>query len=431
MDRKTWYNGATAYEKKEGALRNIPIQPPKIKQPWAKKFLGVGTLIGVGLAIFFAGWATGSGKISISLFWKNVSTENAQLPAKLDYTSVDQVYNSLRQNYDGKLDENTLLDGLKKGLASATGDPYTEYLNADETKEFNDDLNGKFSGIGAELSVKDKAIVVVSPLSGYPADKAGLQPNDVIAEINGESTADMSLNEAVSKIRGDAGTTVKLRVIRDGEALDFEIIRADITVPSVEYKILDGNIGYIKISRFADDTAKLSKEAADNFKQNNVKGVILDLRGNPGGLLNSAVNVSSLWLKPGTTVVQEKRDGQVLATHTASGDPMLMDIPTVVLINEGSASASEITAGALKDNGAATLVGANTFGKGSVQELENIPSGGVLKVTIARWYTPNGNNIDKQGIGPDKEVKRTTDDIKNDRDPQKDVAIDYLLKQIN
>jgi carboxyl-terminal processing protease len=225
------------------------------------------------------------------------------------------------------------------------------------------------------------------------------------------------------------GTKVKLKIIRDAsKELDFEITRAQITIPSVESEILPGNIGYLKISRFSDDTASLSRDAANSFKKAGVKGVILDMRSNPGGLLDASVDVSSLWLPPGKTILEEKREGVVVKTFKAKGTAVLQGIPTVVLINEGSASASEITAGALKDNGAATLMGVKSFGKGSVQQLDKLPGGAILKVTIARWFTPSGKNIDKEGIEPDQKVERTDDDIKNNKDPQKDKAIEFLKK---
>jgi carboxyl-terminal processing protease len=220
-----------------------------------------------------------------------------------------------------------------------------------------------------------------------------------------------------------------LTIVRGGsEELTFEITRDDITVPSVTSEVLAGNIGYMRVSRFGDDTSQLARKTATEFAAAGVKGVILDVRGNPGGLLNSAVDLSSLWLSSGKTVLQEKRGGKVVQTFRASGTAVLKDIPTVVLIDEGSASASEITAGALRDNNAATLIGAKTFGKGSVQQLEELVGGGMLKVTIARWYTPGGKNIDKEGIEPDQAVARSTDDISAGRDPQKDAALQFLTK---
>ena len=389
---------------------------------------------GMVLAVFIfgLGLGIGSGRVVLGpdrIFHKSVNKNG--LPANLDYSSVEQLYDLLKQEYDGQLDQTKLLDGLKQGLASAAGDPYTEYLNAKDAKDFDDQLNGTFSGIGAELS-KDtnNQIIVVAPIAGYPADKAGLKPKDVIAEINGESATGLSLTEAVNRIRGPINTKVTLKIVRNNtQELKLEIVRQQITVPSVESQILDGNIGYIKISRFAEDTYNLAQQAANNFKTAHVKGVILDLRSDPGGLLDAAVDVSSLWLPKDKTVLQERRNDVIVRSYPSKGYATLQGVPTVALINEGSASASEITAGALKDNGVATLIGVKSFGKGSVQQLAKLTDGGVLKVTIARWYTPAGKNIDKEGISPDQEVKRSDDDIKNNRDPQKDAAVKLLLKQ--
>lgn len=389
-------------------------------------FTKVVLVIAAGFALFSIGVGVGKGNITLgpdAIFRKSVS--NA--PSKLDFSSVEQMYNTMRKQFDGELHEQELIDGLKRGLASATGDPYTEFLNAAEAEEFNQDLNGTFSGIGAELGKDENFIVIVAPIAGFPAEKAGLQPRDIIAEINGESAYNINVTEAVGKIRGEAGTTVKLKVIRDrSQELDFEIKRETITIPSVESEMLDGSIGYLKISRFSDDTDGLAKKAAAEFKARGAKGVILDLRNNPGGLLESSVSLSSLWLPKGKTVLVEKRGGVVIRTFTSSGTATLEGIPTVVLINEGSASASEITAGALRDNGAATLIGEQTFGKGSVQQLERLSGGGLLKVTVARWFTPDGKNIDKEGIEPDKKIEITEKDFEADRDPQLDAALKEL-----
>ncbi|MGZ6005205.1 MAG: S41 family peptidase [Candidatus Saccharimonadales bacterium] len=375
------------------------------------------------LIIFGLGFSLGNGKIRIG----GLKSEQKHLPTKLDYSSVQQVYDSLKQDFDGQLDVNKLLDGLKHGITEAAGDPYTDYFSPKEAKAFNDQLNGTFQGIGAELG-KDanNNLIVVSPIAGFPAAKAGLKSKDIIAAIDNTSTQNMSVDQAVSKIRGPKGTDVTLKIVRGNAGLTLKITRDDIRIPSVTSKILTGNIGYIQISEFSGDTIDLAAKAANNFKQAGVKGVILDLRGDPGGELNAAVGVSSLWLKDGATVLTERRGGTVVQTHNATGGAVLYGIKTVVLIDEGSASASEITAGALRDNGAATLMGVKSFGKGSVQEIINFSDGGELKVTIARWYTPNGKNIDKQGITPDKVIKRSDDDIKAGKDPQLDAAKSYF-----
>lgn len=378
-----------------------------------------------GAFIFSLGVNVGRGNLALASSKKVASGA----PENLNYTSVEAVYDKIRMDFDGDLDSEKLLDGLKSGLAQATGDPYTEYFNAKAAKDFNDQLDGTFSGIGAELG-KDAngSVIVISPLAGYPAEKAGLRAKDIIVEINGESATGMGVEQAVTKIRGEAGSKVKLKVVRGGaEEVAMEITREQIKLPSVKYEVTDG-IGVLTISRFGDDTAKLSRQAADEFVKQNVKGVLVDLRGDPGGLLDAAVSVSGLWVGKDQTVVQEKRGGKVAQTLRGSSSSPLKNIKTIVLINEGSASASEITAGALRDNKYAALWGTKSFGKGSVQQIEDLGNGSMVKVTIAHWFTPSGTGIDKTGLEPDNKIERTEDDFKNNRDPQKDAALAELKK---
>ena len=382
----------------------------------------VGILLLAGFFVF--GLNVGDGQIDLHLH-KAVSNG---LPNKLDYTTVNQVYQSLKQNYDGQLSETQLEDGLKHGLAEATKDPYTVYFTAKEAKDFNDQLNNSFSGIGAQLGQdSDGNLEVIAPIDGLPAAKAGLQAKDIISSIDGASTSGMSIDDAVNKIRGPKGTKVTLQVVRDkAQTLNFTITRDDITLPSVKTKILDGNIGYLQISTFANDTTGLTQKAADQFKKDNVKGIILDLRDDPGGLLNAAIQVSSLWLPQGQKVLDEKQGGTVISTNNALGGDELHGIPTVVLINSGSASASEITAGALHDNDAAYLIGEKSYGKGVVQQLINFGDGSQLKVTVASWYRPDGQNINHRGITPDKTVTLTDAEAKAGTDTQLQAAQAYL-----
>lgn len=378
----------------------------------------------VAVAIFGAGWLVGTGNISVQQY--SAVGSNSDLPDQLDYSSVDTIYQSLKENFDGELDETKLMEGLKSGLASATGDPYTEYFNPDAADDFTAGLNGTFEGIGAQLGKnEDNNIIIISPIDGYPAQAAGLMPKDIVAEIDGESTDGLTISEAVEKIRGEKGTEVTLGIVRDGEFNEVKIVREEIDIPSVETEVRDG-VGIITITRFGDDTVELARRAANEFRNQNVRGIVVDLRSNPGGYLDGAVDIASLWLESGATVVTERRDNTVIETLRASGDAPLKGIPTVVLINEGSASASEIVAGALRDNNAAELVGQKTFGKGSVQQPINLRDGGLLKITIARWFTPDGKNIDQEGIEPDEAVELTSEDITADRDPQLDAALNSL-----
>jgi carboxyl-terminal processing protease len=377
------------------------------------------------LAVFTIGVNVGNGRIKI------VTKEGrSDLPAQLDYSSVNDVYDSLKTNYNGKLTETQILDGLKHGVAEAANDPYTQYLTAKEAKQFKDSLNNSFSGIGAELGEDaDKNIEVIAPISGTPADKAGLKAKDIIVSIDGTTTQGMSVNDAVAKIRGEKGTTVKLEVVSasDDSLRTLQIVRDTIQVASVKTKILDGNIGYMQITSFANDTSDLARKAAEEFKQKNVKGIVLDLRNDPGGYLDAAIDVSSLWVPKGKLVVDERGTNGNEKSY-AEGDNILVDVPTVVLINSGSASASEITAGALHDNKEAYLIGEKSYGKGVVQQLVNFPDGSQLKVTVASWYRPNGQNIQHKGISPDKTVKISDQDTEANKDTQLDAAQTYLTK---
>ncbi len=335
---------------------------------------------------------------------------------------LQETYKTLKQNFDGKLDDKKLIEGASRGMVEAAGDPYTVFFNKKEAAEFDQDLNGEISGIGAELGKKDGKLVIMSALDSTPAQKAGLQPNDIIAGVNGEDSSSWSIEKAVSKIRGEKGTTVKLTIVRAGEVSEVSITRDTFTDPSVKTEE-KGDIGIIHISRFDKDTASLTREAAEKFKDK--KAVVIDLRGNGGGYLDAAQEIASLWLDKGQIVVTERVGGEIKQTHTATGDNTLKGKKTVVIIDEGSASASEILAGALQDHKVATIVGKKSFGKGSVQNMIELRNGAMLKVTIAKWYTPNGKNIGKHGIEPDVVVAAGKNDTK-DSDTQLLRALDIV-----
>jgi carboxyl-terminal processing protease len=340
----------------------------------------------------------------------------------LDTSSLQATYQALKANYDGTIDDQKLIEAANKGLVSALGDDYTVYFNAKEASDFSDDLSGTIGGgIGVELSLRNDQVTVVRVLADNPAAKAGMAVGDVISKVNDEAVkSGADINDVVSKVRGDAGTTVKISVMRGTEMKDFTVTRAQVTNPSV-YSAVENGVGIMTISRFDDQTGQLARQAAESFKSQNVKSVILDLRGNGGGYLTAAQDVVGLW-ENNKTVVSEKTNGKTVDELKSGTNPVLEGIPTVVLVNASSASASEITAGALQDYGTAKLVGEKTFGKGSVQKLLSLPDGAELKVTIARWYTPKGKNINKEGITPDKAVTLTVDDINAGRDPQLDAA---------
>lgn len=390
----------------------------RVGQTKQLKSITLSAAVGWALLIALVSFVAGNRWTDIQDAFFSSHEGGSGLPEDMDYSQVEELYDILRREFDGQLTLEQLLDGLKDGLASAAGDPYTVYLNEEESSQFLSDLNGTFTGIGAELGLDDNdRLIIVAPLSGFPAEKAGLRPQDVILAINGEDAAGIKIEEAVSKIRGEAGTDVTLTILRGGDRFDVTITRAEITIPSVEWEIED-SIGILTVSRFAEDTVELAQKASREFISADVKGVVLDLRNNSGGFLSGAVDIAGLWLNKGQVVVQQRRGEEVMDTHKASNGAVLGDLPTIVLINQGSASASEIVAGALKDHGKATILGSTSYGKGSVQELERLPSGGTLKVTIARWYTPNGHNIDESGIEPDIEVKLTEKDIENSDDRQ-------------
>lgn len=393
------------------------------RRVWGKRALATLTAV----FVFLVGVNVGSGKIDIP--WpQRYQAVTGSLPNQLDYSSVNQVYQSIKDNYDGKLNEEQLIDGLKHGLAAATGDPYTTYFTPKEASDFESQLNNSFAGIGARLSKDtDGNLVVGEAIAGFPAQKAGLQAQDIIVQINGKDAGSLSLDDAILNIRGPAGTKVKLQVVRDRlETLTFDITRQEIKIPSVNTKLLDSNIGYIQITSFSDDTVSLAKKAATDFKAKNVKGIVLDLRDNPGGLLEASVGVSSMWLDQGKPVLQEKRGNTTVKSYSALGGSSLKNVPTVVLINGGSASASEITAGALRDHKAAYVIGEKSYGKGVVQELINFGDGSQLKVTVASWYRPNGKTINKQGITPDKRIKNTPTEVKAGVDAQLQAAQQHL-----
>ncbi len=392
------------------------------KQRKYLSWLPVGMLL---LGIFIGSVSTGGIDVLTNSIGEKPIASNQSLPENLNYKDVEEVYDSLRKNFDGELSLEDLQTGMKRGLVEASGDPYTTYFTTEESEEFSGEVNGTFSGIGAELIKENGVILVTTPLSGFPAEKAGIQARDVIIKIDDEDSTGITVGEAVKRIRGEKGTTVKLTVYRDDKQLEFSIVRDTITIPSVTSEVKDG-IGILTITRFGDDTAELSREAANKFLTENVSGVVVDLRNNPGGYLNQAVDVASIWAPKGSKIVEEKRDGQTIKIDKTVSSPLLNSKPTVVLINGGSASASEILAGALKDLGLATLVGEKSFGKGSVQQIDTLDAGSALKVTIAKWFTPLGVNINKDGIQPDVEVKQSAEDITNKVDAQLNAAIKKL-----
>ena len=339
----------------------------------------------------------------------------------IDLSSVQETYQQLAANYDGKLDTQKLIYGASRGLVAAVGDKHTSYMDPEESEEFKKSLSGNIGGgIGAEIGLRNNKPTIIKPLNDSPAQKAGIKAGEVIMKVNGEEAADWGVDKVVDKIRGEIGTSVKLTLQNGQQIREVSVVRQNITAPAVESKI-NGKIGILTVSRFNDDTVSAARKAAREFIDRGVTKVIVDLRNNPGGTVDSAQGLLGLWLND-QVVLTERRGSETVKTLNSTGSPILENMQTVVLINENSASASEITAGALRDYGKAKLVGKKSYGKGSVQVVLDLSSGSQLKVTEARWYTPKGKNIDKEGIKPDVEVELTADDVKNDKDPQLEKA---------
>jgi carboxyl-terminal processing protease len=394
-----------------------------------QKSLGIFHIIGgviVAGLLFGAGLMVGQGKIRVGGVPNNPSTR--QLSNQIDYNGLDEVYSALRDNYDGNLTNQQVLDGLKHGLAGSTKDPYTEYMSATEAEQFQNDLQGTISGVGARLEKDAEGrIVVVAPLEGSPAQAAGLRAKDVIAAVDGKTTAGMTATEAVLKIRGKKGTKVTLTIVRNqAEQLEMTITRDTIHIPSVTSKMLANGVGYLQVSQFSDDTDELANKAAQKLVADGAQGIVLDLRDNPGGEVVSAVNLSSLWLSKGTAVVEQRKGTTVVRQDKAIGGNILQGKKTVILLNGGSASASEIVALALRDKAGARIIGEKSYGKGVVQQLIQFDDDSSLKVTVGKWYSPNGTNIDKKGIMPDQEVKISEADSKAQNDTQLTTAQEYL-----
>jgi len=359
-----------------------------------------------------------------------LTTLPAYLKKDVDFQLYWDTWNTLKNKaFDKNIPDTKLFYGSLEGMVASLADPYSVFMTPTDATQFQQDLQGNFEGIGAEIAVKNNQLVIVSPLEDSPAMKAGLRPKDWILKINGTSTDGMSSSEAVSLIRGPAGTKVTLTIYREGFAApqDFTITRAAINVKSVSGEYLAGGIiAHIKVRQFNNDTMSLFDSAISNIlSKPSVKGVILDLRGNPGGYLDSAVQMAGEWDGQAVVVSEKDRNG-ITTDHQAMEAPRLAGYKTVILVDGGSASASEIVAGALKDWGKATIVGMKTFGKGSVQDLTQLADGSQIKLTIAKWFTPKGTSIDEQGIEPDVKVDLTLEDYNNDRDPQLDKAVELL-----
>ncbi|HBT81224.1 hypothetical protein A2757_01995 [Candidatus Giovannonibacteria bacterium RIFCSPHIGHO2_01_FULL_48_47] len=318
--------------------------------------------------------------------------------------------------------------GAIQGLLKSLDDPYTVFFPPEEKKLFESEVRGNFEGVGMEIAVKKGILTVVAPLKGTPAFRAGIKAGDKILKIGDEETTDLNVEEAVKLIRGPKGTTVRLTVLSEGEdkSKELEVVRDTIQVPVLETEKIGTDVFTIKLHNFSERSPFEFQQALRTFVFSGADKLIIDLRNNPGGFLEASVDIASWFLKTGEVVLRERfRDGEE-SLHRSRGYNTFPELPLVVLVNEGSASASEILAGALQDHGIAKIVGAQSFGKGSVQELLEVTDETSLKITIARWLTPNGRDITKTGITPNFEVKYTEEDAQQGRDPQLDKALEVL-----
>ncbi len=352
-------------------------------------------------------------------------------PAELTdkFTPFWEAWSLVHQEYvDQPVDDQALAYGAIKGMLAALGDRHTGYSTPAESDILFSDTAGELEGIGAEVSAKGDFVEIISPLPGSPAETAGILPGDLITKVDGEDIGGQDLFTVISKVRGKAGTSVQLTIVRENEPepLEFDITRAKITIASVESKMLDGGIGYVKINNFGEKTTSELKSQLQALMAQSPSGLVLDLRGNPGGLRDTAVEVISQFVSGGKAMIQRYGDGHEEVFDVQPGG-LATDIPLVVLINKGSASASEIVAGAIQDYGRGQIVGEQSYGKGTVQNWQPLASNqGSVRITVARWLTPDGRSIDKKGITPNVEVKLTKEDRTANLDPQLDSAVRLL-----
>ena len=402
------------------------------KQSSVPKIMGFIVLI---FFVFLLGWNVGVNHIYSK---QGTDSSNVVISPGGDLETVNMqlfwdTWNILSGRYvdPHMMDAQKMIYGAIKGMVSAVGDPYTIFMNPKENKEFQDMLEGTLEGIGAELTIRNGVLTVISPLKNSPAKKAGLQPEDIIYKIDGQLTEELTFEEAVLKIRGQKGTQVTLTVLRKNhnEPIDIVLTRGTINVESVTYKIKD-KIGIIEINQFGKNTTFEFGKVINEILNNRPKGIILDLRYNGGGFLEGAVDIVSEFVEKGKVVTIKKRNPEEDEVISVNGQARIVSTPLAVLINKGSASASEIVAGALQDGKRAVIIGETSFGKGTVQEVENLIGGASLRITIAKWFTPNDVNISEVGITPDIIVERDVDDLENGSDPQMDRAIEYINEQV-
>ena len=397
----------------------------------------------VSLALGFAGgfWLRDTNTTNPLSVVKNLINKDQEKPENVDFSLFWKVYNDLNAKYvdKGKVDPQKILYGAISGLVNSVGDPYTVFFEPVTSKKFQEEISGSFGGIGIEIGKRNNILTVISPIKDTPAFKAGIKAGDKILKIDTKPTANLAIEEAVNMIRGKKGTKVTLTIQTEtNPTRDVELIRDAIKIPTIEWKLIEqGNkkIAYMQIYSFNQTVDSEFKKASEEILKSGATGFIVDLRNNPGGLLDSAINLAGWFLDKNKVVVNEAFGNGTKNEFRSDGNAALKQYPTVVLMNGGSASASEILAGALHDNRNIKIVGEKSFGKGSVQELQNYGDGSSLKVTIAKWLTPNGISISEKGIEADIEVKFKEEDLKEEgkieigtpgKDAQLDKAIEVL-----
>lgn len=365
--------------------------------------------------------------------WQSHASVWADKQADPGIAKISEAKDSITRLYVDKVSDKKLADGAIKGMLTALGDPYSSYMDKKHFGAFKEETQGYFDGIGIQIGMKESKITVIAPIEDTPAFKAGMKAGDLITEIDGKKTDKMALNDAVDKIRGKKGTAVKIKVLRPStkKVMNFKIVRSKISNPNVNSKMLEKGIGYIKVHSFSEETTDKAKAELNKLKDKGVKGLVFDLRSNPGGLLDQAIKLSSLFIDKGVIVSTKGKSGinqQYTAQGYADADTKL---PIVVLVDHGSASASEIFAGAIQDHKRGTIVGDKTFGKASVQQVEMLSDNTAITITIAHYFTPSGKSIAKNGIKPDVLIKAPKDHGKEkDKDVQLDKAIEVLKKKL-
>ncbi|MBD3360069.1 MAG: PDZ domain-containing protein [Candidatus Buchananbacteria bacterium] len=402
-----------------------------------KRFVKQYAILLIVFIVFILGILIGRQTSEPEIVYKNDNhgsiynkTEKPEFLSKdLNFDLFWDVWQIIEDNYVYQpVNETELLYGSMAGSVAALGDSHSVFFDPETTKDFNDELAGTFEGIGAEIAIKNDRLTIVAPLPDSPAKKAGLRSGDKVFAIDGMDTTGISLDYAVKQIRGPKGTDVVLTIGRDSldDFKEIKITRQNIDIQSVKWELLENNIVHLEIRYFNEDTTDDFNQAVLEIINKNPRGIILDLRNNPGGFLDTAINVAAEWVEDKVVVYEKSADGK-LKPHKVNGRARLKDFSTVVLINEGSASGSEIVAGALKDYNLATLIGETTFGKGSVQTLFPLKDGSSIKLTVAEWLTPNENTIEGDGVEPDMEVELTVEDFNQDLDPQMDKALEVLM----